>query len=282
MLALTLGVHGVLGHPLGPWHIAPLRRILYLDWETDARAHRERLYGLTCGLEAPPADAILYRRLFRPLTDDLSTVRADADRHHADLVICDSLAPACGLEPEGADAAVRTLMALRALPGTKLVIAHVSKAQADQARGARPFGSVHVQNLARSVLEVRRRVGGPEDSETLITVHHRKSNHGRLAGSVGLAFAFDDLTGGITVRRASADTSGAPLPAQILEALRSGKKDASELAEETDSSVQSVRSALNRLAEKHKVIRLESVSGGRGKKQLWGLELETDSSEHGN
>jgi hypothetical protein len=48
--------------------------------------------------------------------------------------------------------------ALRSFTGTtRLVLAHVSKAAADQASGAaRPYGSVFVRNLARSAWELRR------------------------------------------------------------------------------------------------------------------------------
>ena len=61
---------------------------------------------------------------------------------------------------------------------TRLVLAHVSKAAADQLSGAaRPYGSVFVRNLARSAWELRRaEEAGPD--ELLIAAYHRKSTAG--------------------------------------------------------------------------------------------------------
>ncbi len=223
LLALALTLSGLLGHPLGGiWSIRDIKRAVYLDWESDRQAHAERLWGLAQALEMPPDGAILHRRLYRPLTEDISAIRADCDRHEADLVIVDSLGAACGAEPESADAAVRTLMAIRGLRGTKLVIAHVSKAAADQTRGARPFGSVYVQNLARSTIEMRRQEeGAPNEGSLALTLYHRKSNHGRLGRP--MAFSFDwGVDGAIAIQRGQPDLAGASLSTQILAALKTG------------------------------------------------------------
>lgn len=283
LLALALALAGLIGHPLGNlWRIQPLRRVLYLDWESDAQAHAERLWALSQPLEAPPEGAILHRRLYRPLTEDLSTIRADCDRHEADLVVVDSLGAACGPEPEGADAAVRTLMAIRGLRGTKLVVAHVSKQGADTKGPARPFGSVYVGNLARSTIEFRRQEeGGAGDDGFAVTLYHRKNNHGRLGRAAGFAFEWG-IDGALAVRRAEPDLSSTSLATRVLASLRSGGMAADAIADELDVPARSVKSALARLDQQQKVTRLESVSGGRGNKTLWGLRLESDSGHLGN
>ena len=270
LLALALGVSGVLGHGLGgPWRVADVSHVLYLDWESDRQTHAERLWALTAGLEQTPPGAILHRRLLRPLTDELASVKGDVDRHHPDLIVADSLGAACGPEPETADAAVRTLMGLRELPATKLVIAHVSKASADQSR-SRPFGSVYVNNLARSVIEARRQDDGEDAGSFSLSLYHRKSNYGRLASASALTFEFG-FDNKITVKRTDPDLASAGLQPQILEALKRGAKTVTDLHEETGAGEASLRVVLGRLENRNKVMRLDMVSGGRGKKQQWGL-----------
>lgn len=269
LLALAVGLHGLLGHPMGAWHVGHVERMLYLDWETDSQTHRERLYGLTRTLEVPGPESILYRALARPLTDMMAVVRADADRHKPDLIICDSLAPACGPEPEGADAAVRTLMALRTLPGTKLVIAHVSKASAEQSR-SRPFGSVYVQNIARSVIEVRRLESEDEEDSVTVSLYHRKSNSGRLAKAAAMAFTWGDC-GQVTVHRASPDLNSATLGQQIADALLGGHSSVATLGKRLDASEATIRKELQRMKKRGKVIEVATDLPHNTKETLWGL-----------
>lgn len=276
-LALALALAGVVGQPIAGWAVAPIGHAMYLDWESDSRTHGERLWGLTRPLETPPDGAILHRRLYRPLTEDLATIRADCDRCKADFVIVDSLGAACGPEPEGADAAVRTLMAIRGLPGTKLVIAHVSKASAEQTR-SRPFGSVYVQNLARSVIEVRAQETVEEGEELRVSLYHRKSNVGRLSRPSALMFSWG-IDESIAVSRADPDMKSAGLGPQILEALRHGSKTVTDLADDLDAARASVKTTLNRLENRNKVVRLVTVSGGRGQKAQWGLRDENRNTD---
>jgi len=106
----------------------------------------------------------------------------------------------------------------------------VSKVAADQRGPARPYGSVFVQSLARSVWELRR---SEEESEDLvISLSHRKANRGRLHAPIGFWFAFDDDT--ITLHRALPGRiqrlmARASLPQQIRAALSNGPKTAEAL-----------------------------------------------------
>ena len=188
----------------------------------------------------------------------------------------------CGPEPETADAAVTTLLGLRSLAVTVVCLAHVSKTSADSKGPARPFGSVYVQNLARSVIEARRSevLDGDEPGFTL-SLYHRKSNHGRLAGPSALRFAFDEA-GALRVTRGEADLAGGSVAVQVLDALRTGRSSPGELAEQLGANERTVKSALQRLDKAGKVTRLESVSGGRGHKSLWGLRSGSDDGQLGN
>lgn len=265
LLCLATGLAGVLGHTLGgPWSVGHVNRVLYLDWEDHADTQRARMWGLTHQIEAPTAGAFLYRRLRRPLVDVIADLRREAFVNEIDLVIMDSLGAACGPEPETAGSALGALQAVGSLPGTKLVIAHVSKAGAAEAK-AKPFGSVYIENTARSTIEAR---GVKEDNEILVTLRHDKANHGRTARPVGVTAAFLP-DGTITLSHGRPDDSSLSLASQVLTALGQTDSSVSGIARLIDANPKSVKATLQRLENRGTVRRLESVTGGKGKEQQW-------------
>ena len=120
-LALLVAISGLIGHPMGGyWDVPPLKRVLYLDWETTSAVQDDRIWSLTRAYTAPPEGSFRYKRLRRALTDVISDVRVECARHEVDFIVLDSLVPASGLEPEGADDLKRGLAHRRRLP--RLVI----------------------------------------------------------------------------------------------------------------------------------------------------------------
>jgi hypothetical protein len=182
LLAVTAAV--VAGSGLGLSGIAtPTERVrvLYLDYESCLEEHQDQLAKLMTGAGLVEPPEILYRAMTRPLAEDAAFIRTEISRYQVGLVVLDSLTPGSGAEPDGVAAAVRTLTALRSFGGvTRLALAHVSKASAEQRTGAtKPFGSVFVWNLARSVWEIR----GSQDEdgdELRMGLFHRKANGSRL------------------------------------------------------------------------------------------------------
>ncbi len=245
--------------------------VLYLDWESDPDDFDDRIYLLSRGLELTDA-GIHYRRMVRPLAEEAPVLRAEVSRLGGGFVIVDSLAPASGPEPEGADAAIRTHNAIRSLGAvTTLCLAHVSKATADQRGPARPFGSVFVQNLARSVWEMRR---DTESDDLLTCLYHRKVNRGRLHPPIALRFRFTDEA--ITLSRAELEEAPDLLARtsasmQILSALRTGAAKGGQVAEVTGLSMDTVTRTLRRLAKADKVVRLSDDHGSKGHEISWGL-----------
>lgn len=271
LFALAFAVCALTGDPLATWAVQGVTRVLYLDWESSRRDHETRLWALL-GPRAPlPPGSILYRPMTRPVAEDAGELRAIVARERVDLVICDSLGPACGAEPETAGAATQALNALRSCaPATRLVIAHVSKMEADRTRGAsRPFGSVYVANLARSVIEARR-TESAEEQEFTLTLTHTKSNAGPRRAQTALRWIFDP-EGYIGVMKGQPDLARAPLPARILAQLRGGAQTVQALAEDLEVSGEAVRARLNELRTVQKVVRLTDFGGGKAKKNLWGL-----------
>jgi hypothetical protein len=197
-------------------------------------------------------------------------VKAEVSRLGAVAVVVDSLAPASGPEPEGADAAVRTMSALRALgPATRLVVAHVSRATAEGSGPASPFGSVFIRNLARSVWELRRSDDGDGD-DLLLGLYHRKVNDGRLQPPIALRLAFGDAFT-LTAADLAAHTdllARVPLPQRLIKTLAAGARTAGDLADLVSGEENSVLKALARLAAKRRVVKLTET-----KPYLWGLPV---------
>ena len=226
--------------------------VLYLDWESTEEEFAERALYLAHGLGCRVRD-LHYKPMVAPLTAELAAVQADVHRLGAVAVFIDSLAPASGPEPEGADAAVRTFTALRSLsPASRLVVAHVSKATADSPAPGRPFGSVFIENLARSVWEVRR-----SDDETgddlLLGLYHRKVNSGRKHRPLALRLTF----GPSAVTLHAADLTEAPdlldrtsLVHRLRTALTRGPQPVEALAETLGMPEDTIRRTLNRYRSK--------------------------------
>jgi hypothetical protein len=242
--------------------------VLFLDWESTEEEFAERALYLATGLGCRVRD-LHYKAMVAPLTAELAAVQADVHRLGAVAVVVDSLAPASGPEPEGADAAVRTMTALRSLaPASRVVVAHVSKASADGGGPARPFGSVFIQNLARSVWEGRR---SDEESgdDLLLGLYHRKVNAGRKHRPLTLRLSF----GADAVTLSAADMTEAPdlldrtsLVHRLRTALARDPQSVEALAESLGVPLDTVRRTLNRYRSKRVFVPLADSSP-----QLWAL-----------
>jgi AAA domain len=249
-------------------HLRPLRggvTTAYLDWETTEEEVAARVDAICRGLGvALPPGAILYRAMHRALADDAPRLRADLARHRVGFVIVDSLAPATGVEPESADSTIRAMNALRSFTGTtRLVLAHVSKAAADQASGAaRPYGSVFVRNLARSAWELRRAEEAGGD-ELLAAAYHRKDNGGRRTPAFALRLRFAP-GGAVTV--ADAELAEAPdllarmsVARRVTAALAAGARTVPELAAAIAAAEATVGRAVRRLCDEGHVVLVDGV-----------------------
>ncbi|MGH7322463.1 MAG: AAA family ATPase [Candidatus Rokuibacteriota bacterium] len=272
-VALLIAV--ALGTGQGFPHLRPMRRgvtTAYLDWESTEEEVAARVDGICRGLgvDLPPG-SILYRPMYRALADEAPRVRADFARHGVSVVILDSFGPAAGAEPESADSTIRVMNALRSFTDTtRLVLAHVSKAAADQPTGAtRPYGSVFVRNLARSAWELRR-AEETEPDELLVAAYHRKNNGGRRAPAFGLRLRFDP-DGAVLVT--GADLAEAPdllartsVSKRVTVALAAGALTVAELAEHLSAPETTVGRIVRRLREKGHVVPV-----GDARPHRWGL-----------
>jgi hypothetical protein len=282
MTALAISIASRAGLALaGRYQVAPSGAVLWLDWEDDYETFAGRLWGLCQPLGLKEVPGIIHRKMSRsPLTEALPYIKAEVAEFGVELVIVDSLAPASGSEPEGSDAAVRTLDALGSLPCTRLVLAHVSKQMAeDPSRPARPYGSVFVQNLARSTIEAKKAEAVADDCMT-VTYYHRKSNRGGLVRPFALEWMFDP-SGAVGVRHAEPDLQTSGLTPRLLGALRYGQQTVAALADELGTPGDTIRKTLHRLENRGTVTRFSDSVGGRGKESLWGLALINRGTNRG-
>jgi len=156
-LGLAIAVAIATGNPVpGGFRPTETTKVLYLDWESSPEEHEDRLAAILNSMGLSPKDVkdrLYYRRMVRTLADDAAFLRTQIAQLGIGFVIVDSYGPAAGAEIEKAEAATRTMNALRSFAKTtKLVITHVSKLDADKSSGARPYGcySADTEILTRS------------------------------------------------------------------------------------------------------------------------------------
>jgi hypothetical protein len=160
-------------------------KTMYLDWEASPNAHASRLKKL---MHPEPMLDMAYLRCSAPLHEIARQVKRHLTESGCNMVIIDSIAAACGGEPERADVALRLCNAVRALDTTALLIGHQTKGNDDTGK---PFGSVFWTNEARSTMEIKRQQDAGMDTMNL-GLYHRKINDGRLEKPMGISVSFSE------------------------------------------------------------------------------------------
>jgi len=260
-LALLLGYLAISNSPVAGklgFHIkTPLKSLLYLDWEGRADVFRERITLLSNGMMFPPIP-IMYRRCARSLFDDLDAIKAGIiDK--PDLLIIDSIIPACGGNPNDTQAAGELMAAVHSFNCTTLLLGHAPKGTANTG-GATVFGSSIFQFLARSIWEIRT---DQEESEDAIRIGlvHKKINYSRREPPMGFTFTFKEdatLVTPASIADLPSMESAQSLTWRITSYLRSqGKSSPIEIAEALDVQQNKVRATLNWLRKQGKVTTFE-------------------------
>ncbi len=212
--------------------------VLYLDWESSYRETARRFQWMARGmrLETIP-DTIHYRRMTRGISEEVNQLRREAKDRRVGLVIVDSLGPAVADKLVSEGPAIKTMEDIRRFsPAARLVIAHVSKAEAraDNGRAVTIFGSVFFRNLCRSLWEMQAEGEGTHYDLALL---HQKVNTGTKQPSLGLTLTFDDehheaLISLGHIENVAQAIQHSTLAYRMYLALRDGKKGTKELADE--------------------------------------------------
>lgn len=155
-LATALTASAMTGSVFVPGLVPSGRRMgLYLDWESNKYEHGRRLQALCRGAGIEGVPPMLYRTNYRALADDISTFRREIAQQEVRFVVVDSAVPASGDDIKDTAAPRQLFNALRSLGDgvTRLVLAHMSKAEAEKENGrARVLGcySEDTEILTRS------------------------------------------------------------------------------------------------------------------------------------
>ena len=263
------------GYPAEGFEVEP-GPVLYLDYESDGPTVARRFRKLHLGLGLAEPSKVRYRYSFRPLASELEELQRICIDHEIALVVVDSAGPACGGEPEQADAAIMFFNALRALKVSCLVIAH--RAKHDQK--STPFGSVYWWNLPRHIWEISKEQEPGEDGLAVI-LKHRKVNDGKLLLPFALRFSFTETA--VSVKRTDMRSDPIlrdhlPVRDRLKALLGRGSMAIDAAAEELEVPGQTIRQLVRRHPE---------VFGYQGKGQIGlmalplpqGKEAQTESED---
>jgi hypothetical protein len=243
-----------------------LSSVLYLDWEGDEMAFRQRARAIQEGTGIT-VSGLHYRRCTRPLAVDVDQITSQIADLGPDLIIIDSLAPATGGDLNASGPPNDFFGAVRALGSTALVLAHVAKGAAHGSH-ASIFGSVFFTALARSVWQIRSDAEDGAD-EVAVALFHTKVNYGRRERPFGLTIHHgeDGTTwfGPGTLDNVSSATSARSLKDRIYWTMKSmGTCTIKDLAEELDEPQNKVRAMLSYMQRQNLTVKL-----GTGKGQRW-------------
>lgn len=216
MLVELLLVHSALGIEFARFR-GPVFKTLFIDYEDTPANFRRRCERMAqgLGLELPSKMITYWDSMGVPLPQLVDALRVKIREEGIDLVIVDSIAPACGGDPLNADVVDAYFRAVRKLGVTTLHIAHITKEDdkrltANHPATKKPFGSIMWHNRARRTFFILR-----EQEEEVDTIQvgfvNRKVNDGVLLGPrlVELTFAPDQ--GPITVDRIRRASEGSLL-----------------------------------------------------------------------
>jgi hypothetical protein len=173
-------------------------------------------------------------------------LRRIAETDRLDFAVFDSVAWACHVAPEAAEAATLYYQAVRRIGMGSLHIAHINRSETGDQR---PFGSTFWHNGARAIWFTKITEDLPDSHTRTVGLFPRKRNTGPLGKALAFEFQFQpDRT---QVKRVDvADVADlAPrlsLSQRMAHLLRGGALTIAAIAEELDEKVDSVTKAAKR------------------------------------
>jgi hypothetical protein len=254
LVAIALAVAVASGVAL-PFGLKPARAVpaAYLDWETSRDTIEERVGLLAAGfgIATPP---IVYKRMTRPLVEQVERLAREFLRREIGLVVIDSMMFAVGAG-DGArfdEPIIAFYNALRLFaPAAVLVLSHVTTADARGSGPMRPYGGAFAFNGPRLVWEMRRD-REITDATAIAFACQKANNLPRRPEPFG--FRFQPRQGAIMVEPFNLEQAspvalaGGSLAYRVrLRLAADGPTTLADLAQRLEAKPESVRKTLQRL-----------------------------------
>ena len=207
------------------------RRTLYLDWESDKDDLNNRAALLAEGMLVRNPKPPLYRRCTSTLADDASQIAKIVLENNIELVVIDSIGPACSGDINDPQVALLYYQAIRRLGAVStLGIGHISK-EARRSKKKSVIGNVMFMNLARSGWEIRSDADEERADHSVVLFHHA-SNPTRRLGPQGFHLTFNNDSLLIEVEDPTTTFAEAlSQTSSLLNFLKEGEKRNQEIAE---------------------------------------------------
>lgn len=251
------------GHDAAPWRPAMRYRVAVLDWEWQRDPHHRRFEMLLGG--GAKSD-VLYYNMDAPLVSKLDWLRRQIHEHGITYLVIDSVAAACGGDPQDPGLVIAFGNAVRSLGLGSLWVGHVPKNALD-AQDVTAFGSQYWMAYARHAWHVRCE-SDPDSPVMKLLLRHSKTNEGRSLSPIGLVFTFADGRVRVTTtdpkHEAVFQTAFAPRD-RVMTVLAQGAATAADVAKATGLPKRDVTTAIRELAARRMIVEL---SGER-----WGLSV---------
>jgi len=235
---------------------------LFVDYEDNEKTASFRLSRLCADpkLNLNPKLAKSCIRYLNPQGAPLHTIipalKKIIREHNIALILVDSVASACGSEPEKAEAASKYYNALKSLNITSLSIAHVVKTEG--VKQDKAFGSVFWHNLARNTWNIQGEEDQDEEKNTLggvmseksrqLGMFHRKFNGGAKSKPINMRIVYAENHVRFEEGKPDFWNKDRKLEDRVLTLLRMGPKTKAELSDELinvpDSSLKNTLAVL--------------------------------------
>ncbi len=288
MLSVLLCLAVATGQRIGPFEPLIQGPCLYLDWENDDKMHRRRLTRLCDGLGLPFPNNIMHYAARGKLTSAESDIVELAYEEGAVFSVLDSIGFAAGGNLNDSEVSTHAVNVLKHIPGTKVMVAHVTKAAAEFGDSTKtPIGSAFFWNGPQAVYELR--VSEDLDkAEAVFAVSQNKANVGpKLRRPVGVKLVFQDPDGPIfadehEVKDGEVGAEILPLPLRVRDVLgRLGALTTAAICDElgvvTKPESESVGRILRDMRMKKIVTSLAPEFGTKRTDYRWALAVQDEN-----
>ncbi len=246
-----------------PLHLVPYKQeiaSLFLDWENDYETTHWQQIRLRNGLDLPPV-VISYRKCSLPLVRDLTQIKKQIEDSKSQLLIVDSVGLACGGELKETQPALDFYAGLRQLEITSLLLAHTKK---EDGLVKTMYGNVYFEAQARNIWEIRKVQEAGELDIDIALFNTKPPPFAKKHKPLSYHITFEEDKIMIEQRDATSIPEFVERMGnnqRILNHLKTGAYEPTEIAEALGIKQSSVRVALLRLKAKNLVVKVGEKYG---------------------